>query len=139
MKKRILFFVESLSGGGAEKVLVTLLGHLDINKYDITLLSLVDTGVLKDDLNLQRIQYKAFIDPSNSFVVNIWNRLKYKLVYQCLPTRFAYRWIFKKNIYDLYVAFTEGFVTKLISYHANTFCFGMSISIHFVIIINFGN
>lgn len=119
MKKRILFFVESLSGGGAEKVLVTLLGHLDINKYDITLLSLVDTGVLKDDLNLQRIQYKAFINPSNSFVVNIWNRLKYKLVYQYLPTKYAYRWLLKNNIYDLYVAFTEGFATKLISYAPN--------------------
>lgn len=119
MKKRILFFVESLSGGGAEKVLVTLLGHLDISKYDITLHSLVDTGVLRDEVNLQQIKYKAFIKPSNSFVVNIWNKVKYKLVYHHLPTKYAYRWILYKNNYDLYVAFTEGFATKLISFAPN--------------------
>ena len=45
--KKILFFIESLSGGGAEKVLITLLNHIDYSKYRITLLSLVDTGVLK--------------------------------------------------------------------------------------------
>ena len=119
MKKRILFFVESLSSGGAEKVLVTLLRHFDISKYDITLFSLVDTGVLRDEVNLQQIHYKTFIKPSNSFAVNIWNKLKYKLVYHYLPTKYAYRWIIKKNIYDLYVAFAEGFTTKLISYAPN--------------------
>ena len=50
--ENILFFIESLSSGGAEKVLVTLLNHIDYSKYRITLLTLVDTGVFKKNLDL---------------------------------------------------------------------------------------
>ena len=43
--KKILFVVESLSGGGAEKVLLTLIKNLDKSKYNITVFSIVKTGV----------------------------------------------------------------------------------------------
>ena len=33
--KTLLFFIESLSGGGAEKVLVTLLRHIDYARYNV--------------------------------------------------------------------------------------------------------
>ena len=38
--KKIMFMVNGLSGGGAEKVLQTLINNLDREKYDITLYSL---------------------------------------------------------------------------------------------------
>ena len=60
--KNILFFIESLSGGGAEKVLVTLLNHLDYSKHRITLLTLVDTGILKKKIDFSKIEYRTFID-----------------------------------------------------------------------------
>lgn len=41
--KKILIMNNSLNGGGAEKVLQTLLSHIDYKEYDITLYS-----VLKD-------------------------------------------------------------------------------------------
>ena len=44
MRKNILFLIESLSGGGAEKVLVTLVNNLDRSKFDITLCCVVNTG-----------------------------------------------------------------------------------------------
>ena len=44
-KQNLLFLIESLSGGGAEKVLSVLLKHIDKTKFDITLCTIVDTGI----------------------------------------------------------------------------------------------
>ena len=38
--KKIMFMVNGLSGGGAEKILQTLLKSIDRKKYEITLYSL---------------------------------------------------------------------------------------------------
>ena len=46
MKKRVLFVIESLSGGGAEKVLSTIVKNIDKTKFDITVLTVVKIGVL---------------------------------------------------------------------------------------------
>jgi len=37
MKKKIVFIIPSLAGGGAERVVVHLINHLDKKKYDILL------------------------------------------------------------------------------------------------------
>jgi len=37
MKTKILFFITSLEGGGAEKVLVNMVNNMDQSKYDITI------------------------------------------------------------------------------------------------------
>lgn len=37
MKKRLLFVIDSLGIGGAEKSLVTLLNCIDYNKFDVDL------------------------------------------------------------------------------------------------------
>lgn len=44
MKKRLLFVIESLTLGGAEKSLVTLLNLLDYSKYDVDLLLFAQGG-----------------------------------------------------------------------------------------------
>ena len=36
MRTKILFFIESLSGGGAEKVLCNLVNAMDQSKFEIT-------------------------------------------------------------------------------------------------------
>ena len=43
MRKKILFVIESLKGGGAEKVLDTLVRHIDRDRFDVTLCPVVDT------------------------------------------------------------------------------------------------
>lgn len=116
MKKRILFFIESLSGGGAERVLVTMLNHFDYAKYDITLLTLVDDGVLREEMMELPIRYTTVIRPSNKPWLKILNKIKYKLIYHWLPVKLVNWWIIPQNNVDVYVAFTEGFATKLISY-----------------------
>ena len=114
--KSILFFVESLTGGGAEKVLTTLLRHLDSTKYRITLLALVDTGVLRDEIDRKLIEYKAVLRPSSNPLISFWNRIVYKLIYKYLPARIVCKGIIPQRNIDLYVAFSEGFATKLLSF-----------------------
>ena len=113
--KHLLFFLESLSGGGAEKVLISLLRQLDRQKYVITLVTLVDTGILKEDLDLGTIEYLSVIRPSSNPLVALWNKMKYRLIYHCLPPRIVGKWILPQKHIDLYVAFTEGFATKLLA------------------------
>ena len=50
MKKKILFLIPNLKHGGAEKVLVNLVNNLDPEKYDITVQTLFDVGVHRDQL-----------------------------------------------------------------------------------------
>lgn len=114
--KHILFFIESLSSGGAEKVLVTLLKHLDYSKYKVTLMPLVDTGVLKDDIDFTKLNYVPVIREAKTPLQRLWNKIKYKLIYHYLPCRLTNRWIVPQKGIDVYIAFTEGFSTKLVSY-----------------------
>lgn len=116
MKKHILFFIESLSGGGAEKVLVTLLKHMDYSKYEVTLMTLVDIGVLRGDVDMSKLRYKPVIREERSFWQQICNKIKYKLIYQYLPSKLVNKWIIPQSGIDAYIAFTEGFSTKLLSY-----------------------
>lgn len=51
MKKRILFLIHDLQCGGAERVLVNLVNNLDQEKYDITVQTLFDVGMLRNKLN----------------------------------------------------------------------------------------
>lgn len=113
MKRKTLFFIESLSGGGAEQVLVTMLRHFDYSKYDITLLTVSDVGVHLDDIDFSKVHYKSIIPKHSGLLANFWYALKYKLIYQWLPA-----WLVEKLIipsgYDTYIAFVEGYCTKII-------------------------
>ena len=44
-KKKLLFLIPNLQGGGAERVLVNLLNSMDVNKFDITVQTLFRAGV----------------------------------------------------------------------------------------------
>ncbi len=48
MKKKILFLIPSLRGGGAEKVILNIVNSLSVNKYDIVLVVVNKVGVLCD-------------------------------------------------------------------------------------------
>lgn len=114
--KNILFFIESLSGGGAEKVLVTLLKHIDYTKYRITLLTLVDTGILKNSIVFSKINYHTVIKESDNPILKFWYKVKYKLIYHYLSTSLVNKWIIPQKGIDTYIAFTEGYCTKILAH-----------------------
>lgn len=118
-KKKVLFLIESLSGGGAEKVLVTLVNNLDRSKFDITLCCVVNTGKYISTLNSD-IHY-TYIIPDISSLKGIkrwYYSFLYHLVYQWLPLKWVYKLFVPQNK-DVEVAFVEGFATKLLSHSTN--------------------
>ena len=114
-----MFLIESLSGGGAEKVLVTLLKHLDKSRFDVTLCCISNTGKFLDELPGDvRYRYLLPAGLGLSLLGSFWYKFRYKLVYNLLPLRWVYRFSIPKGN-DVEVAFTEGFATKLLAYSPN--------------------
>lgn len=112
--KKILFVVESLSGGGAEKVLTTIIKNLNKEKYDVTVYSIVKTGVyVKDIENYCDLKYALKDYNHCSMFGKFFYKLKIKLIYS-LNIDFVYRWLIKEK-YDIEIAFVEGFDTKLVA------------------------
>lgn len=112
---KILFVIENLAGGGAEKVLTTLIKRIDKKKYDITVLSIVKTGVHVKEIE-NECKLKCILPDYNSIrnpIKKMAYKLKYKKVY-----REPIEEVYKKYIheeYDIEIAFVEGFVTKLVA------------------------
>ena len=109
---KILFFIDGLSEGGAEKVLRNLVNNMDFEKYDITVHTMdkVDPQLYLDS----RIHYKAVNKYSNSIVSRLfsyWFRL-------CAELKLAYSF-FIKDDYDIEVAYLETLPTKLIAQSTN--------------------
>lgn len=105
---KILFFIENLSAGGAEKVLQNLVNNMDNEKFDIT----VQT-VWKDNpeghLN-ENIKYKYIYPYYSKF-----NNYKYRLS-ALLKTIYP---LHIKDHYDIEVAYLECGATKVISTSTN--------------------
>lgn len=115
--KKIMFMVNGLSGGGAEKILQTLINNLDRKKYDITLYSL---HYQPDYLNLypSDISYKyLFGYKKSNIVINCLNSILEKIkgkLFNVLPP-FLFYFLYIKGKYDVEIAFIEGESTKIIS------------------------
>jgi len=114
MKKRIIFVIESLSGGGAEKVLSVIVKYFNYEKYEVTICPIVDTGVYCEEIKKCVTHYSPIISYRGNFISQFWNRIKYKLIYSILPLKWVYKWFLPHNN-DVEIAFCEGFVTKLLS------------------------
>ncbi len=115
-RRKVLFLIESLGGGGAEKVLSTLVEHIDKSRFDVTVCPITDVGaysaVIKKFVTVKPI-LPAYPGEGRFFARMMW-RLKHRLVHRWLPEWLVYRlWIPKGN--DVEVAFVEGFTTKLLS------------------------
>ncbi len=110
-RKRVLFFIESFSGGGAERVLLTILRNLDMAKFDVIVLVMSDSGVYSRDFHSLDIRIVPVLRSRSALM----NSLKYKLLYNMLPPQLALRWLLKGIKADTYVAFIEGYCTKMFS------------------------
>lgn len=123
MMKRVLFMINSLNGGGAEKVLQTVLLNLDENKYDITLFSMHREKI--ESLNYPKnITYKVVFDRyiGTNFLRKGISLLGLKIkgvAFRYLPSSLFYRLIIH-NQFDIEIAFIEGESTKIISGSPNT-------------------
>lgn len=133
MKKKILFVIESLKCGGAEKSLVSLLPLLDTSKYEIYLWIMYRGGVFEKLLpqNIHLIQFDLY--KHNSIEENLFYflcKIKYSIVcrlnkyfrikrhnaeilWDCMHS--AYRK--QSDIYDVAIAYQQGLPTYLLKDH----------------------
>ena len=117
--KTVLFFIESLAGGGAERVLTDLVSHLDKEKYDVTVCTVTDEGVYQPKVEAC-CRYRSLLhvrDYRAGGVKRLLYWLQLRLIY-ALPAAWVYRWAVREK-YDVEVAFVEGFATKLVAASPN--------------------
>lgn len=110
MKRKVVFFINSLYGGGAEKVLQTLLRYLDRQRFEITLYSLHREKL--DDNYPSDITFRYIYGHGK------WSDYLKTFVYQYFSPSLFYR-LFVKGKYDTEVAFIEGYSTRIVSGSTN--------------------
>lgn len=113
-KKKVLFIIESFIVGGAEKVLIDIVNHLDVNLFDITVCSVYKHSVYKGyDKSFEKpfkshIKYRTLINNRIKLLYILFNYLLNKIpnvLYQLLLG----------NRYNTVVAFYEGLPTYWVS------------------------
>ncbi len=120
--KRIMLMTNGLYGGGAEKVLQTVVSHLDRRKYEITLYSLhreeLDTTRYRGQLTY-RVVFDSYrgTSPVGRAVYGVYEHVRGKL-FALLPAAVFYC-LFIRGRYDVEVAFIEGESTKIVSGSTN--------------------
>ncbi len=109
---KILFFIDSITGGGAEKVLRTLVNNMDQNKFEITVQTLEQADA-KQYL-APGIRYKAINRCKTAWgkkLFHYWVRL-------CAELKWLYP-LYIKDDYDIEVAYLECGPTKFLAGSTN--------------------
>ena len=105
---KILFFIETLTGGGAEKVLRNLVNNMDRDKFEITVQTVWPCDYKK--YLVPGIRYKAMYGAHTSF-----NHLRYRIE---AASGQAYR-LHIKDDYDIECAYLEAGTTKILAGSTN--------------------
>ncbi len=109
MKKKILFFILNLSGGGAERMLCDIVGYMNPEKYDITVQTFYDVGAYKHRLPAY-VRYRTVV----SRKADVIRKVNGRVLWQKMPKGYVYEKYIRQD-YDYEVAFLEGLSTKLIA------------------------
>lgn len=121
MKKKILFIIPALSGGGAEKVLVDILKNFDYKVYTITLLLEYREGVYLNDIP-NNIRVLALHRQNTIWFERLHRVLRalrcysffHELVYKHMLLK-----LLKEEYFDTIISFMEGSAVKFHSYVLN--------------------
>lgn len=111
--KKILFMINSLANGGAERALVNLVNSLPKDDYEITLFTLYSSNIFDKDLD-EKIRYKYLFKEKN----RLKKRILLALLCRIIPKKILHRILFGKK-YDYEIAFLQGFPTDLIGSSCN--------------------
>ena len=101
---KILFLIPNLGHGGAERVLVNLVNHMDKSKYDITVQTMFDVGIYRDKL-AAHVKYKGGFP---------WYFRGNTIVYKLFSPRFLFKRHVKEH-YDIIVSYLEGPSARVVS------------------------
>lgn len=132
-RRKVLFLIHTLGGGGAEKVLVDLTAALNPEIFDITVMTVIDTGIYKQQL-APHVTYKTIFklpsfvkkrstDTSGTLNAQASDKTKlaaqlYAKAWWFIPLRLFHRATIRSS-YDVEVAFLEGIPAKIIGSSPN--------------------
>ena len=111
-KRKVLFVLNSLYAGGAEKIFQTIINNLSEDKYDVTVIS-INQDLIDKNIYKRKFKYYYVFSKSNSFICKLKNKIKLILYYHTSPS-FFYK-LFVRRTYDVEIAFIEGYATRLVS------------------------
>ncbi len=100
---KILFLINTIGGGGAERVLINLVNNMDLTKYDITVQVIFKGGVNRDSLRSE-VHYKESGTPFFRGISRIFKHI---------PTKMLYRHYIKEH-YDVVIAYMHGLPTRIL-------------------------
>lgn len=105
--KKILFAIEGLNGGGAEKVFINLLNNMNFKDYKVTVVLLFKEGIYLNSIP-KEVEILSVFNETNS-------RVKRKLCHYLLSLfgNVLYKKVIKDD-YDYEISFLEGLATKFI-------------------------
>lgn len=109
---KILFFIDSITGGGAEKVLRTLVNNMDQRKFDITVQTLDEADPAR--YLVPGIRYKAI----NRCKSALGKKLFHYWVRLCAELKWLYP-LYIRDDYDIEVAYLECGPTKILAGSTN--------------------
>jgi len=116
--KKVVFFIESLEGGGAEKSLTELVEKLNKADFDITVVTESDNEVYTQRVgsvcSLRCLTKKC--SRQHRLRYN-WNRLVFRFI-NTAPISIVHRLVIG-NRFDVEIAYCEGLATKLIAASGN--------------------
>ena len=94
MKKKILFLIESLGGGGAEKVLTTMMRHIDKECYDVSVLAICGGGKYEAEV-ASCVNYSCLLNRPDSY--RGMSKLYYILIYKLLLPKTSQEDVYEKE------------------------------------------
>ncbi|MDU5107878.1 glycosyltransferase [Clostridium sp.] len=134
MKKKVLFLIHALGAGGAEKILVNIANGMDKEKFDVTIMTVVNTGVFRTHID-DTVKYKYIFnlpfkkknkakakepgnllskyDPKVQFIAKL-----YTIMWKFMPVKLFYKLMIREK-YDVEIAFLEGICAKIINGSSN--------------------
>lgn len=118
MKKKIMFMMPALPGGGAEKVLIDILKNFDYTSYEVTLFLEYKEGVYLNDVP-EKVRILALHLQNTIWFERLHRILRLFHGYVLFHT-LVYKYVFLKLLkgkrFDTIVSFMEGSAVKFHSY-----------------------
>ena len=112
---RVLFFIPTLNGGGAEKVLSDLVKMLQVDKYEITVKTLFSEGIYIKSIK-ERCKYEYCFNTDKKFLY--WLYHSFINHSHWFPRKMLWN-LFIREKFDVEIAFMEGVCTRIISGSSN--------------------
>lgn len=118
MKKKVLFLMPALPGGGAEKVLIDILKNFDYSRYDVSLFLEYKEGIYLSDVP-RDVCMLSLHKNNNLWFQRLHRRLKERHLYGIfheLVYRPMFLWLMRGKQYNVIISFMEGAAVKFHSY-----------------------